>query len=239
VPDRPIGTITSLSTEDYGTREMEDELRRISECNERAWIIVSPVRADSEDPQHKLLQWFQYNFLTFDTQVFNGVTVYGISFNTVFNCSWFPGPDYEEPHTFENGLRFLGYIYELRDQSEAPVQPDASYLPLTLYWQAQTSMSQEYEIRVRVTSPVGEVVKEESLGPLNGYFPTTDPRWRSGVTFMDYRDVRLPGGLTPGDYRVGLQVYPRGQPDNPLALVGESGHEVVFKEPVRVVPWQP
>jgi mannosyltransferase len=239
VPDRPISTIKSLRTEDYGTREMEEELRRVAQCNERAWLIVSPVRAQGEDSQQRVLQWFQYNFLTFDTQVFNGVTVYGISFNSVYNC-WSPAPDYEEPHTFENGLLFRGYIYELRDQNEqAPVQPDASYLPLTLFWQspAQVTMTQDYDFRIRITAPTGEVVKDETLGPLNGYFPTT--QWHPGTTYMDYRDVRLPGGLPPGDYRVSVQVHPKGQPDKPLRLVGEIGDEVVFNQPVKVVPWKP
>ncbi|MGA7731391.1 MAG: hypothetical protein WCD37_08970, partial [Chloroflexia bacterium] len=239
VPDRPISTLTSLSTENYGPEEMEEELRRIVQCNERAWLIVSPVRALGEDPQQRVLHWFQYNFLTFDTQVFNGVTVYGISFNSVYNC-WSPAPDYEEPHTFENGLVFRGYIYELRDQNEqAPVQPDASYLPLTLFWQspAQVTMTQDYNFRIRITAATGQVVKEETLGPLNGYFPTT--QWHPGTTYMDYRDVRLPGGLTPGDYRVSVQVHPKGQPDKPLRLVGEGGDEVVFNQPVKVVPWKP
>ena len=236
VPDRPIGTIKSLRTEDYGTREMEDELRRIATCNERAWLIVSPVRADGEDPQHEVLQWFQYNFLTFDTQVFNGVTVYGISFNSVYNC-WNVNPDYLELHTFENGLEFQGYIYELRDDDSTPSQPDASYLPLTLFWRAHNRMLEDYDFRIQVIAPSGEVVKDEALGPLNGYFPTS--QWHPNLTLMDYRDIRLPGGLTPGDYHISMQVHPRGQPDKPLKLVGESGDTIFFKQPLKVVPWQP
>lgn len=236
VPDRPIGTITSLSTEDYGTREMEDELRRISYCNERIWLIVSPVRAEEEDPQNAVLQWFQYNYLTFDTQVFNGVTVYGISFNQVLDC-WSPAPDYLEQHTFENGLSFEGYIYELRDQGDKPVQPDASYLPLTLFWKAQTSLPEDYEARIDVISPTGEVVKSDALGPLNGYFPTS--QWHPPLSLMDYRDIRLPGGLTPGDYTIKLQVYPEGQPDKPLKLQGEAGDTITFKQPLQIMPWKP
>jgi hypothetical protein len=236
IPDRPIGTITSLGTEDYGQPEMEEELRRISKCNERAWLIVSPVRAEGEDPQQDVLKWFQYNFHTFDTQVFNGVTVYGIAFNSVFDC-WSPAPDYIEPHTFENGLQFEGYIYELRDQHDNPVQPDASYLPLTLFWKAQTPISDDYEIRVQVIDPSGKEVKSDTSGPLNGYFPTSE--WQPPLTLMDYRDIRLPGGLTPGDYRIKLQVFPKGQPDKPMKLVGEEGDTVTFEQPLKIVPWQP
>jgi hypothetical protein len=56
---------------------------------------------------------------------------------------------------------------------------------------------------------------------------------------MDYRDVRLPGGLTPGDYTISLQVYPRGQPEKPLMLQGEASDTITFKQPLKIVPWQP
>jgi hypothetical protein len=99
------------------------------------------------------------------------------------------------------------------------------------------TMTQDYDVRIKVTSPSGEVVKDETLGPLNGYFPTS--RWHADATYMDYRDIRLPGGLTPGDYSISVQVHPKGQPDQPLNLAGEDGNEIVFKQPLKVVPWQP
>jgi hypothetical protein len=235
VPDRPIEAVPSLGIEGYGDRELEEDLREISNCTERVWLVVSPWRMEQEDPEHKVLQWFQFNFHTFDTQVFNGVTVYGIAFNQVLDC-WYPNPDWPEPHTFENGLQFLGYIYEWRDDDETPTQPDASYLPLTLYWRSEGFMEEDFQIRVQVVSPSGEVVKDESLGPLNGYFPTS--QWPQLYQLMDYRDVRLPGGLEPGAYTIKLQVHPAGQPNQPLHLE-DGSTEIVFRQPLQVVPWSP
>ena len=236
VPERPISTISSLSTANYGQREMEDELRKLITCNERVWLVVSPVRAAQEDPQNRVLQWFQYNFSTFDTQVFNGVTVYGIAFNSVFNC-WSPNPTYPEQHTFENGIQFLGYIFELRDQSDKPVQKDASNLPLTLFWRTSTKLTEDYDVRIKVIDPAGKVVKDETLGPLNGYYPTS--RWPVNITLMDYRDLRLPGGLTPGNYTVTVQLYPKGGSSQALQIRGEGTDTIVFKQPLKVVPWTP
>ena len=236
VPERPISTISSLSTANYGQREMEDELRKLITCNERVWLVVSPVRAAQEDPQNRVLQWFQYNFTTFDTQVFNGVTVYGIAFNSVFNC-WSPNPTYPEEHTFENGIQFLGYIYELRDQSDKPVQKDASNLPLTLFWRTSTKLPEDFDVRIKVIDPAGKVVKDETLGPLNGYYPTS--RWPVNITLMDYRDLRLPGGLTPGNYTVTVQLYPNGGSSQALQIKGEGTDTIVFKQPLKVVPWTP
>lgn len=235
VPERPIRTVPSLETEGFGGRELDYALHEIATCNERAWLIISPPRQAKEDPQNLVLQWFQYNWHTFDTREFNGVTVYGISFNGQPDC-WFPPPDYREPHTFENGMQFKGYIYEWRDNDDTPTQPDASFLPLTMYWNANRKLINDYVIRIRVKDPSGNVVVDEALGPLNGYWPTS--QWPANTDIIDYRDLRLPGGLPTGDYTVSLQLYPQGQPDKPLKLE-DGSTELVFKEPLKVVPWQP
>ncbi|MEO8285573.1 MAG: glycosyltransferase family 39 protein [Chloroflexota bacterium] len=236
VPDRPVETVHSLRTENYGVRELDEDLRRIVACKERAWLVISPVREAQEDPQHKVLEWFQSNWHTFDTKEFNGVTVYGISFNGQPDC-WYPGPVMEEPHTFEGGLGFTGYTYELRDdESNEPKQPDASYFPLTMFWQGPATPMPDYDVLVKVTDPSGKVVKEEALGTLNGYWPTLE--WYPNAKVIDYRDIRLPGGLTPGNYRVSVQVFPKGQPDKPLKLE-DGSTEIVFKQPLKVVTWKP
>ena len=234
VPQVDIKTIPSLKTEGFGETQLNAMLRDIVTCHERAWLITSPPRQEQEDPNNLVQQWFQYNWHTFDTRVFNGVTVYGIAFNGMPNC-WYPGPDHKERHTFENGLEFLGYIYELRrDNGE---QPDASYLPLTMYWRDNApAMQEKYVVRLRIKDPAGKVVVDEALGPLNSYWPTSE--WPPGVQVIDYRDLRLPGGLAPGDYHLSLQLYPEGHPDQPLKLK-EGGTELDFKDSVRVVPWKP
>jgi hypothetical protein len=97
-------------------------------------------------------------------------------------------------------------------------------------------MEEDFQVRVQVVSPSGEVVKDESLGPLNGYFPTS--QWPQLYQLMDYRDVRLPGGLEPGAYTVKLQVHPAGQPDQPLRLE-DGSTEIVLRQSLQVVPWSP
>ena len=233
VPDIPIKTVPSLNTEGFGQRELEQYLKEITECYERAWLITSPTRQQQEDPSNSVQQWFQFNWQTFDTREFNGVTVFGIAFNGVLNC-WYPPPDFPEVRRFENGLEFSGYIYELR--ADATAQPDASFFPLTLYWRSGPQMGTDYLVNVRIADSSGNIVKEEALGPLNGYWPMS--QWPSFKDIIDYRDIRLPGGMAPGNYTVSVQVYPPGRPDQPLALEG-GGTEIVFQEPLRIVPWQP
>ncbi len=233
VPTIPIETVPSLSTQGFGEKELNEYLDRISTCNERVWLVTSPTRQSQEDPKNRVQQWFQYNWHTFDTQEFNGVTLYGVSFNEQLHC-WYPPPDFPETHTFENGLQFSGYIYELR--ADSATQPDASYFPLTLYWRANRKLDTDYLVDVRIKNAAGQVVKEEALGPLNGYWPTS--QWPANQDIIDYRDIRLPGGMAPGNYTITLQLYPKGHTDRPLKLQN-GGDEIVFSEPLRVVPWQP
>ncbi|MEO6457846.1 MAG: glycosyltransferase family 39 protein [Chloroflexia bacterium] len=233
VPTVPIKAVPSLGIENFRQRELEEVLRNTVKCQERAWLITSPVRQEQEDPENYVEEWFTGNWHTFDRKEFNGVTVYGISFNGQPNC-WYPNPDFSEQHAFANGLEFLGYIYELR--ADTTTQPDASYFPLTLYWRNPEKLMVDYSIRVQVKNSAGKVVADEALGPLNGYWPTSD--WPPGTQVIDYRDIRLPGGLTPGDYTVTIQLYPKGHPDELLRLT-EGGTEIVLREPLKIVPWTP
>ncbi len=233
VPTVPIKTVPSLKTQGFGARELPEYLMKTVSCYERAWLVTSPTRQAQEDPKNSVQQWFQYNWHTFDTHEFNGVTVYGVAFNEVLNC-WYPPPDFPEAHVFENGMQFSGYIYELRN--DATTQQDASYFPLTLYWRTDKKLTMDYTINVSVKDASGKVVKSDALGPLNGFWPTTE--WPANTDIIDYRDIRLPGGLTPGKYSVTLQIYAKDHPKTPLNLRdGET--EVVFNEPLVVVPWKP
>lgn len=232
VPQVDIKTIPSLKTQGFGETQLNAMLRDVVSCHERAWLITSPPRQAQEDPNGLVQEWFQYNWHTFDTRVFNGVTVYGVAFNGQPNC-WYPGPDHKERYSFENGLEFLGYIYELRQDSTE--QPDASYFPLTMYWRSSAAIQDKYDVRLRISDPSGKVVVDEALGPLNGYWPTD--QWPPGIQVIDYRDLRLPGGLTPGNYTVSLQLYPEGHPDQPLKLK-DGGTVITFKGPLKVVPWK-
>ena len=231
-PDIPIKTVPSLGTEGFGERELYRTLFEAVKCHERAWLVTSPAREEQEDPEHLVRHWLQFNWRTFDTREFNGVTVYGVAFNGQPDC-WWPEPTNPERHTFENGIEFLGYIYELR--ANATTQPDASYFPLTLYWRSPPrQLTTDYEVRVIIGRKDGQVVKEETLPPHNGFWPTTE--WPPSANIIDYRDIRLPGGMVPGEYVVKVQLHPNGQPDQPLKLVGGVS-ELVFEETLRVVEW--
>lgn len=234
VPIVPIiSSIPSLSTQNFGQRELETVLRQTVSCHERIWLVTSPDRQKQEDPLNQVQQWYQYNWHTFDTHVFNGVTVYGISFDGQPDC-WFPPPDYPEVHAYTNGVSFLGYIYEIR--AGATAQRDASYFPLTMYWQTDRQLTEDYIFRVQIKDQSGKVIVDDAQGFLNGYGHASE--WHPGTIYIDYRDLRLPGGLSPGNYTVTLQAYPKSHPDQLLKTTNRQT-QITFQTPLQVVPFAP
>ena len=77
VPQVDIKTIASLRTQGFGENELEAALRDAVTCHERAWLITSPPRQAQEDPGNKVQEWFQYNWLTFDTARVSTLRRYG------------------------------------------------------------------------------------------------------------------------------------------------------------------
>lgn len=69
---------------------------------------------------------------------------------------------------------------------------------VTLYWQALIQLNQDYELRVRVLDPEGQVLREQ-IGPsFNGYFPTS--WWKPGRTMTDRYQFSLSEAMPPGQY---------------------------------------
>ncbi len=229
----PLRTIPSLETKDFGETELNATLLQTITDRERAWLVVSPERTAREDPDNRVLQWFQFNWHQFEKRVYNGVTVYGFSFNGQPH-SWFPEPVYPQIVPFPNGFSFEGYIYELR--RDAKVVKNASWLPLTLYWRTPAPLPTDYAFRIELLDSAGQVrVTDGPLPPLGGYWPTT--QWPVNITLIDYRDVFLPGDLPPGTYTVRITVVPTAHPDQPL-LLADGISSFTLNTPLTVVPWQ-
>lgn len=229
----PLRTIPPLETQHFGESEFNETLMQIVTDRERAWLVLSPERTAREDPDSRVLHWFQYNWHQFEKRVYNGVEVYGFSFNGQPR-SWFPKPDHPQEARFANGLLFQGFIYELRrDAKEAR---NAGWLPLTLYWRMQAPQPTDFAYRVELLDAAGQVrVSDGPLPPLNGYWPTS--RWPPNLTIIDYRDVFLPGDLPPGTYTLRLTVVPQDHPDQPLPLA-DGSTSLTLNAPLTVLPWQ-
>jgi hypothetical protein len=111
-----------------------------------------------------------------------------------------PTVEHPEDARFGEAIRFVGYDEDLGPN---PGQGQ-SLLPLTLHWQALTSMDTRYKIFLHL-------VDEEEPSKLYGqsdvypHLPTT--AWIAGEYLSDQVTLELPTGLSPGRYLALLGWY--------------------------------
>jgi len=78
-------------------------------------------------------------------------------------------------------------------------------LRLTLYWQANERVGQNYEVRLRLVGPRGHIWHQtKGRPPVNGLYPTA--AWHPGEIIPDFHQLDLEGNVPPGEYvlQVGL-----------------------------------
>ena len=78
---------------------------------------------------------------------------------------------------------------------------------LTLVWQTEAPVSDDVEIRIRLTSAEQVIWERAATRPVSGY--TTTQAWPPGAVIADYHALHWPAWLAPGDYTVEVGVFPR------------------------------
>ncbi|MEE8391116.1 MAG: hypothetical protein V3S14_10015 [Anaerolineae bacterium] len=95
-------------------------------------------------------------------------------------------PDYLLDATFGDSIRVWGYDIAVDDDSKEPT------LDVTLYWQALTSMSEDYVMALQLVSPVpGDTTLRWNYNswPGHGNYPTS--AWQPGEVIVDRYRFRL------------------------------------------------
>jgi 4-amino-4-deoxy-L-arabinose transferase-like glycosyltransferase len=78
-------------------------------------------------------------------------------------------------------------------------------LPVTLFWQAQARMTDDYQVFVHLMGPDGRPIAQGDKSPLDGDWPTA--AWEPGQTFRDEYQIRIPDDLAPGAYALRAGLY--------------------------------
>ncbi len=102
------------------------------------------------------------------------------------------------PTRFDLGGQATLLGYDLASEAVRPGQT----LTLTLYWQAQTRMTEDYHVFVHLVGPDGKKAAQGDKAPLDGDWPTW--AWEPGYPVRDNYAILLPTDLPSGRY--GLQV---------------------------------
>jgi hypothetical protein len=107
-----------------------------------------------------------------------------------------PNPVYFD---LDNKVALVGYeIDPIRIKAEGT-------LHLTLYWQAQQEMSQDYTIFTHLIDEEGQIWAQKDNQPKEGGYPTS--LWDEGEVVKDEYELRVKEGAPPGEYLLEAGIY--------------------------------
>jgi len=103
--------------------------------------------------------------------------------------------------SFQVGDRILLTGYDLpKDVARA-----GTGIELTLYWEAQGRIPEDYTVFVHVVNDNGEIVAQGDAPPSGGNYPTS--LWEAGEIIKDGHFIHLPQNLPSGRYRLFVGLY--------------------------------
>lgn len=108
------------------------------------------------------------------------------------------------------------------EMPEMILQPGGQ-VPVTLTWQALTSLDEDYTVFVQILDENDRIVGQVDSWPVQGTYPTS--QWRVGEEVKDPYLVRLNENLPPGEYRLNAGLYLL-ETLRRLPLLDESGAAV-------------
>jgi len=114
------------------------------------------------------------------------------------------GPLPEEPAgradaRFGERIRLLGYAV-----GEGPFTP-GDVVPVTLFWQADGSLSERYKVFLHLMDAQGRLVAQADAEPVGDLLPTT--AWPPDGRVIDRHGVLLPDDIPAGEYTLIVGLY--------------------------------
>ncbi len=129
-----------------------------------------------------------------------------------------PTPTWQPTHqldaNLDNRVRLIGFDAETQD-----VRPGQTW-PVTLYWQAQAQLKQDYAVFVHLVDETGSIIAQVDEPPLKSFYPTS--AWAPGEILNDTHAVTLPADVRPGRYQVFVGLYDPATGDR-LPVIDEAG----------------
>lgn len=113
----------------------------------------------------------------------------------------FRGPEYLCDVRYGGALRLVGF-----DLPNGTAYAPGAALPISLYWQAERPVGENYTVAWFLRDATGwEVQQGMDSEPGAGFMPTS--AWEPGAPVRDNRALRLPLDLESGTYQVWVVVY--------------------------------
>ena len=100
-------------------------------------------------------------------------------------------------------MRWRGY-----DLEPTAARP-GDVLPVTLYWQAEAPVGEDWTTFIHLLDENGEKVGQVDQPPGDGYYPPS--AWQPGLLIADQYELPLDSGLKPGRYKLIFGWYKDGE----------------------------
>jgi 4-amino-4-deoxy-L-arabinose transferase-like glycosyltransferase len=123
-------------------------------------------------------------------------------------------PTVEVHAQFGDQIELVGY-----DLPATVWQPD-DIVPLTLFWQGQAAIGEDYHVFVHLLDSGGQLVAQTDSAPAGGSRPTSS--WGGEGTIPDRHGLLLPDTLPAGEYELRVGMYLPATGDR-VPLLGEDG----------------
>jgi hypothetical protein len=137
----------------------------------------------------------------------------------------------DDDTAIENSMdKRLGQIVRWRGYSlpDAAVAPGTA-LPITLYWQVEAPIDQDWKTFIHLLDEGGEKVAQVDRVPLEQFHPPT--RWQPGRLVVDQYELLLPSDLGPGRYQLIFGWYNESE-----RLAWEGGQDYQALGYIEVAP---
>jgi hypothetical protein len=114
------------------------------------------------------------------------------------------------------------------------IDPEITTLPVTLYWQALSPISEEYEVIVQVVDDLHQSWGDGSGRPTDWVYPTSF--WRPQLDHIaSQHPISLERRLTPGRYWLAIALFdPATQTRLPLREAAAENPDTLFVGPFKV-----
>ncbi len=197
---------------------------------ERAWLVESPERAPTQDPEGRILGFYtdgiagmQPAQTLFAEQKYNGVLLDCFVYDGPFGADRLPPQVVPDLRIGDTGIRLFGVSLETLDNQQRVAR--GTFAPLLLRWLTPNhAIPDDYTVLVRLVDTSGREVARYDIAPLDGHWPTST--WRARDDPYDPHDLHIPPDLALGQYRILVGMVAANDPTHPLPIFDRTGARV-------------
>jgi mannosyltransferase len=225
----PVVTPPSLaSRNDVTDRDLNAFFANETRGWERAWLIESPERAPTQDPDGRILGFYadgipsvgQRGQTLFSERKFNGVLLDCFGYDGPYLSDHLPPQITTDLAIGDTGISLFGT--SLQTPGGEKRVPRGTFAPLLLRWLSpDRPMGADYTVLVRLVDASGKEAGRYDIPPLDGHWPTS--AWGPRDDPYDPHDLFIPPDLAPGQYRILVGMAPVNDPSHPLPILHRDG----------------